>query len=74
VNILIGYATVHGTTAEVARVMGEVFSAHDFSVQVVNVEDITHVDEFDAFVIGSAIHTAAFYPRWRRLSGVSKTI
>lgn len=55
-KILVGYASAHGSTAEIAEFMGKVFEERQFSVTVANVAIVESVDEYDAFVLGSAIH------------------
>lgn len=55
-KILIAYATVHGSTREVAEFMKSILEGHGFEVVTANVKDITSVEEYDAFVLGSAIY------------------
>ncbi len=55
-NILVGYASAHGSTAEIAEFIGKVFEERQMSVTVANVADVQSVDAYDAFVLGSAIH------------------
>lgn len=54
-NILIGYASAHGSTAEIAQFIGRILSAFDASVTVADVKHMESVDGYDAFVLGSAI-------------------
>lgn len=55
-KILIAYASVHGSTGEVAEFIGKVLQEHDFDVTVRSVDAVTSVKEYDAFILGSAIH------------------
>ncbi len=55
-NILIGYASAHGSTAEIAEFIGRELAQRGFTITVRNVADVESVDEYDAFVLGSAIH------------------
>lgn len=55
-NILVGYASVHGSTAEIAAAIAKELQQRDFNVTLRNVADVTSVEEYDAFVLGSAIH------------------
>ena len=55
-KILIAYASAHGSTKEIARFMGRVFSTYNAEITVANVEDIQSVEGYDVFVLGSAIH------------------
>jgi menaquinone-dependent protoporphyrinogen oxidase len=56
VKVLIAYATVHGSTAEVAERMKPVFEKQGFDVTTANVKDLTSVEGYDAYVIGSPIY------------------
>src|SRR5512145_1699808 len=56
-KVLIAYATVHGSTAEVAQFIGQVLAEYRFDVTVTPVENILSVAEYDAVILGSPIHT-----------------
>jgi menaquinone-dependent protoporphyrinogen oxidase len=55
-NILVGYASAHGSTAEIAQFMGRVLQAYGAQVTVLPVGEIHDVNQYDAVVLGSAIH------------------
>lgn len=55
-NILVGYASAHGSTAEIAQEIGKVLQEYKLNVTVANVADVESVDDYDGFVLGSAIH------------------
>lgn len=55
-NILVGYASAHGSTAEIARFMANIFTEHGLKATSADVAGITSIDDYDAFVLGSAIH------------------
>lgn len=55
-NILVAYATAHGSTAEVAAFIGQELEKRDYSVVVANVTAVTSVNDYDAFVLGSPVH------------------
>lgn len=55
-NILVGYASAHGSTAEIGEFIGQELKGRDFNVTVANVADVKSIDSYDAFVLGSAIH------------------
>jgi menaquinone-dependent protoporphyrinogen oxidase len=57
-KILVGYATKHGSTAEVAEFIGQVFREHDIDTTVSKVEDIQSVKDYDAFVLGSPVYAS----------------
>ncbi len=55
-KILVAYATTHGSTAEIAKFIGQILAEHDAQVTVEAVENITSVTDYDAFVIGTPIY------------------
>lgn len=55
-KILSGYASVHGSTGEIARFIGQVLKEYDYDVTVEDITHVTSVAEYDAFVLGSPIH------------------
>lgn len=61
-HVLVGYASVHGSTAEVATRVAEVLRRAGLTATVADVADITDMQVFDACVLGSAIHSSALLP------------
>lgn len=61
-NVLVAYASAHGSTAEVAVKIGEGLKAHGLNVVVAPIQDIQNVNSYDAFVFGSAIHAGTWLP------------
>ncbi len=61
-KVLVGYATVHGSTSEVAQRIGDVLKQHGHEVTVADVKTLTHVDGYDAFVMGTPIHAGTWLP------------
>jgi len=55
-KVLIAYASAHGSTAEVAQFIGQVLEERQFEVTVASVETIQTVKDYDACIVGSAIH------------------
>ncbi len=55
-KILVGYASAHGSTAEIAEFIGKEIEQREFEVTVANVADVTSMEGYDAYVVGSAIH------------------
>jgi menaquinone-dependent protoporphyrinogen oxidase len=55
-NILVGYASAHGSTEEIARFMGRLLEAYDVKVTLSQLEDVQDVSSYDAFIVGSPIH------------------
>jgi menaquinone-dependent protoporphyrinogen oxidase len=54
-KMLIAYASVHGSTAEVALFLKRVFSVYDAEVTVSAVDQVTSVAGYDAFILGTPI-------------------
>lgn len=61
-NVLVAYATSHGSTTEVARRIGSVLEQNGHTVTVREAQYITDVSEYEAFVLGTAIESAAWLP------------
>ncbi len=55
-NVLVGYASAHGSTAEVAQGIGKVLEDWKNTVTVADVAEVQSIEGYDAFVLGSAIH------------------
>jgi menaquinone-dependent protoporphyrinogen oxidase len=55
-NILVTYATKHGSTAEIARVIARDLREAGFEVEVQEVDHVTSLEAVDAVVLGSAIY------------------
>ena len=54
-KVLVAYASLCGSTAEIAEAAGHVLAAQGADVRVCDVADITNLDEYDAFLLGTAI-------------------
>lgn len=61
-RILVGYASAHGSTAEIAHRIAAVLQHPDWTVDVVEVRKIADPGSYDAVVLGSAIHNQAWLP------------
>lgn len=57
-KILVAYATKHGSTAEVAEFIGQVFREHDLDTTVMAAEKVQSVSDYDAFVVGSPVYAS----------------
>jgi menaquinone-dependent protoporphyrinogen oxidase len=62
-TILVGYASAHGSTAEIADRIASVLRRRGWDVDVAPVQDVTDPGVYDAIVLGSAIHNQAWLPR-----------
>lgn len=61
-NVLVAYATSHGSTTEVARRIGSVLEQNGHTVTVREAQYITDVNGYEAFVLGTAIESGAWLP------------
>jgi menaquinone-dependent protoporphyrinogen oxidase len=64
-KVLVGYATVHGSTAEVAERIATLLTRRGHDVTVANVKTLTHLDGFQAFVLGTAIEAGTWLPEFK---------
>jgi menaquinone-dependent protoporphyrinogen oxidase len=53
---MVGYATKHGATSEIAERIGQGHSRAGLSADVVAVESVTDLAPYQAFVLGSAVY------------------
>lgn len=61
-RVLIAYASVTGSTGEVAQAIGQVIESDNVAVQVAPVRDIDDLGGFDAVVLGSSIRAGKWLP------------
>ncbi|WP_411575162.1 flavodoxin domain-containing protein [Streptomyces fradiae] len=60
---LVGFASAHGSTAEIAERIGAGLRAHDAEVAVRALEEVDDPSRYAAFVLGSAVHDMAWLPQ-----------
>lgn len=60
-NLLVAYASKHGSTAEIAEAVAERLRESDLGVDVAEAGDVEGLDPYDAVVLGSAV----YMKRWR---------
>lgn len=61
-KILIAYASVSGSTGEVARTIGEVVTGEDATAQVSPVGDVVNISDYSAVIVGSSIRVGKWLP------------
>lgn len=61
-KVLVAYATVHGSTAEVAQAIGEELKAQGLQVTVEDVNQMQRLNGYDAFVLGTPVHAGTWLP------------
>jgi menaquinone-dependent protoporphyrinogen oxidase len=59
-KLLVTYASKHGSTAEIAKVIGDELHKRHYEVEVKSVEDVGSLAGYDAFVIGSAVYAGGW--------------
>ena len=65
-KVLVGAASRHGSTDELARAIGSVVAGYGLSVEVRRLEDVETVDPYDALVLGSAVYMGSWLKVARR--------
>jgi menaquinone-dependent protoporphyrinogen oxidase len=60
--VLVGYASAHGSTRQIAERVGSRIGRSGATVRVVPVGDLHDLESYDAVVLGSAIHHGAWLP------------
>jgi len=61
-RILVAYDTIHGSTAEVAKSIGDTLCARGFQVNVRFVGNVTALQDYDTVILGSAIYEFRWLP------------
>jgi menaquinone-dependent protoporphyrinogen oxidase len=61
-NVLVAYASLCGTTGGVAEAIGNVLCERGASVDIRLLKKVNDLDRYDAFVIGSAVRSASWWP------------
>lgn len=59
-KLLVTYASKYGSTAEIAEVIGKELQKRNREVEVRPVDEVGSLDEYDGFVIGSAIYAGSW--------------
>ena len=62
-KILLTSSSKHGSTDEVAAVIAERLQAAHIDVETKRPEDVDSVDEYDAFILGSAVYMTKWTPQ-----------
>ncbi|MFI2435889.1 flavodoxin domain-containing protein [Streptomyces sp. NPDC018693] len=55
-DVLVGYATAHGSTGEIARRLAARLGAAGLTAEARPLESVDDADAYTAFVLGSAVH------------------
>ena len=68
-EILVAYASRHGSTREVAEAVADVLREQDLHVQVRPAGEVRDLEGFDAVVLGGALYTGRLHADARRFLG-----
>lgn len=55
--LLVGYASTHGSSAEIAHYIGQILEEKHFSVEVASVAEVKTVEKYGAFILGAPVQT-----------------
>ncbi len=61
-KVLVAYATVYGSTREIAEKVGEVLTSKGLEVDVSNVSDVSDLPCYNACVLGAPVMKFSFLP------------
>lgn len=64
-KVLIGYATAHGSTREIAERLGARLGRHGLDADVQELAHVVDPGRYDAYVLGSAVHDQRWLPEAR---------
>ena len=56
-KVLVTAASAHGSTAAIARAIGNELTAQGFAVTALPPEQVRSIEEYDAIILGSAVYT-----------------
>ena len=73
-RVLIVYASVHGSTAEVARFIADTLATRGIEATVTTAKPAPPVEGFDALILGSAVHNGLWLPEMEVFVRKSRTI
>lgn len=65
-NVLVTYASKHGSTAEIAEAIADKLREYGLSVDCAPVGDVTSIDRYQAVVLGSALYAGRWQAGARR--------
>jgi menaquinone-dependent protoporphyrinogen oxidase len=61
-RVLVSAASGHGSTTEIARVIGGTLSDNGIAVDIVPPEAVDSVEDYDAVILGSAVYAGRWLP------------
>jgi menaquinone-dependent protoporphyrinogen oxidase len=67
-KVLVSFTTAHGSTADVARVIGDELKEQGLQVVVEDVTRVVQLNDYDAFVLGTPIHAGTWLPEMKEFT------
>jgi menaquinone-dependent protoporphyrinogen oxidase len=64
-DVLVAFASRHGSTDELAHAIGLELTAAGLSVEVQPMDEVESLEEYDALVLGSAVYMGSWLPAGR---------
>ncbi|MGH3391967.1 MAG: flavodoxin domain-containing protein [Actinomadura sp.] len=58
--VLVGYASAHGSTREIAERIAAMLGKHGTRAEARSVDQVQNAADYDVFVLGSAVHSGAW--------------
>jgi menaquinone-dependent protoporphyrinogen oxidase len=55
-QVLVSAASGHGSTTEIARIIGQTLASNDIAVDIVPPSDVDSLEDYDAVILGSAVY------------------
>jgi menaquinone-dependent protoporphyrinogen oxidase len=55
-HILVAYASKYGSTAEIAKKIGEVLRGSGLEVNVVSATEVENISSYEAVILGSGVY------------------
>lgn len=67
-NILLAFASKHGSTREISEAIAEELQKFEHTVTLRAVEDVAAIDDYDAIIAGSAVYAGNWMPQARKFA------
>ena len=65
-TVLVTAASKHGATREIAKEIARVLDEHGVSIELLDIEDVTDLSSYEAYVVGSGIYLGNWLKSARR--------
>lgn len=67
-HVLVTAASKHGATAEIAETISKQLTSHGFQTTLLEPDEVTSLEDYDAVVLGSAVYAGHWLTPARRLA------